>query len=157
MRKRLIDTDTMSFRSFFIVIVCRARNINTAAEFANWLGQKKEALFSLIYFFGSSCVYYIRVPIWCTISLIFLIFAHFGVYYIPHNNVIPQAMPHAIPQTHSVFFLVSQRQHHMVTMLRNDKHPNKIADRLAVKVFFQASDVLLLFFILFLILSLFCF
>ena len=39
-----------------------------------------------------------------------------------------------------------------------DKHPNIIADRLAVlKVFLQASDGVLLFFTLFLILSLFCF
>ena len=42
------------------------------------IGAKKGALFSLIYFFGSFCVYYI-----------------------PHNYVIPQPMPHAIPQTHS--------------------------------------------------------
>ena len=34
-----------------IVIVCRARNIKTAAAFANWLAPKKGALFSLIYFF----------------------------------------------------------------------------------------------------------
>ena len=56
-------------------------NIKTAAAFANWLAPKKGALFSLIYFFGSFCIYYI-----------------------PHNYVIPQAMPHAIPQTHSVFY-----------------------------------------------------
>ena len=42
------------------------------------IGAKNGALFSLIYFFGSFCVYYI-----------------------PHNYVIPQPMPHAIPQTHS--------------------------------------------------------
>ena len=42
----------------------------------NWLAPKKGAIFSLIYFF------------W--------------IYYIPHNYVIPQAMPHAIPQTHSL-------------------------------------------------------
>ena len=56
-------------------------NIKTAAAFANWLAPKKGALFSLIYFFGSFCIYYI-----------------------PHNYVIPQAMPHAIPQTHSSFY-----------------------------------------------------
>ena len=27
-----------------------------------------------------------------------------SIYYIPHNYVIPQAMPHAIPQTHSFFY-----------------------------------------------------
>ena len=42
--------------------------------------QKSTALFNLIYFFGSFCVYYI-----------------------PHNYVIPQAMPHAIPQLISPF------------------------------------------------------
>ena len=56
-------------------------NIKTAAAFANWLAPKKDALFSLIYFFGSFCIYYI-----------------------PHNYTIPQAMPHAIPQTHSAFY-----------------------------------------------------
>ena len=56
-------------------------NIKTAAAFANWLAPKTDALFSLIYFFGSFCVYYI-----------------------PHIYVIAQAMPHAIPQTHSVFY-----------------------------------------------------
>ena len=56
-------------------------NIKTAAAFANWLAPKKDALFSLIYFFGSFCIYYI-----------------------PHNYTIPQVMPHAIPQTHSAFY-----------------------------------------------------
>ena len=56
-------------------------NIKTAAAFANWLATKKDALFSLIYFFGSFCIYYI-----------------------PHNYVIPQAMPHAIWQTHSASY-----------------------------------------------------
>ena len=46
------------------------------------LTPKKGALFSLIYFFGSFCIYYI-----------------------PHNYVTPQAMPHAIPPTHSAFYL----------------------------------------------------
>ena len=49
----------------------------------NWLAPKKGAIFSLIYFFESFCLYYI-----------------------PHNYVIPQAMPHAIPQTHSAFYRV---------------------------------------------------
>ena len=56
-------------------------NIKTAAAFADWLAPKKGALFSLIYFFGSFCIYYM-----------------------PHNYVIPQAMPHVIPQTHSAFY-----------------------------------------------------
>ena len=56
-------------------------NIKTAAAFANWLAPKKDAFFSLIYFFGSFCIYYVT-----------------------HNYVIPQAMPHAIPQTHSAFY-----------------------------------------------------
>ena len=36
-------------------------------------------------------------------SLIYL-FALISIFYIPHNYVIPQAMPHAIPQTHSAFY-----------------------------------------------------
>ena len=44
---------------------------------------KKGVLFSLIYFFGSFCII---------------------LYYIPHNYVVPQAMPHAIPQTQSAFY-----------------------------------------------------
>ena len=31
-------------------------------------------------------------------------FAPFSIFYIPHNYVLPQAMPHAIPQTHSSFY-----------------------------------------------------
>ena len=56
-------------------------NIKTAAAFATWLAPKKDALFSLIYLFGSFCIYYI-----------------------PHNYVIPQAMPHAIWQIHSASY-----------------------------------------------------
>ena len=45
----------MSLHDFFIgVIVCRARNIKTAAVFANWLVPKKGTLFSLIIFGGYS-------------------------------------------------------------------------------------------------------
>ena len=33
----------------------------------------------------------------------FFFFAPFSINYIPHNYVIPQAMPHAIPQIHSAF------------------------------------------------------
>ena len=73
---------------FFIVVVIEpsllhsrlARNIKKAAACA-LIGVKKGAIFSLIYFFESFCI--------C---------------YIPHNYVILQAMPHAIPQTHSVFY-----------------------------------------------------
>ena len=36
-------------------------------------------------------------------SLIYF-FAPISIFYIPHNYVIPQAMPHAIPQTHSSFY-----------------------------------------------------
>ena len=34
----------------------------------------------------------------------FFFFAPFSINYIPHNYVIPQAMPHAIPQTHSACY-----------------------------------------------------
>ena len=57
-----------------------ARNIKKRL-LVSWLAPKKGAIFSLIYFFKSFCIYYI-----------------------PHNYVIPQAMPHAIPQTHSAFY-----------------------------------------------------
>ena len=36
-------------------------------------------------------------------SLIYF-FAPISIFYIPHNHVIPQAMPHAFPQTHSAFY-----------------------------------------------------
>ena len=36
-------------------------------------------------------------------SLIYF-FAKFSIFHIPHNYVIPQAVPHAIPQTHSSFY-----------------------------------------------------
>ena len=36
-------------------------------------------------------------------SLIYF-FAPVSIFYILHNYVIPQAMPHAIPQTHSAFY-----------------------------------------------------
>ena len=41
-------------------------------------------------------------------SLIYF-FAPISIFYIPHNYVIPQAMPHAIPQTHSAFTLTETR------------------------------------------------
>ena len=58
----------------------RAHNIKKAAA-CELIGAKKGAIFSLIYFFKS-----------------------FSIYYIPHNYVIPQAMRHAIPQTHSASY-----------------------------------------------------
>ena len=58
----------------------QARNIKKRL-LVSWLAPKKGAIFCLIYFFKSFCIYYI-----------------------PHNYVIPQAMPHAIPQTHSSFY-----------------------------------------------------
>ena len=39
----------------------------------------------------------------CSTSILFL--CAIFIYYIPYNYVIPQAMPHAIPQTHSSFYL----------------------------------------------------
>ena len=75
----------MSLRNFFIsAILCRARNIKLEQRLRlqiDWR-QKRAAFLSLIYFFGSFCVYDI-----------------------PHNYVIPQAMPHATPQTHAAFTL----------------------------------------------------
>ena len=58
-----------------------------AKRWLNQIGAKKKArkqarmLSCLIYFFGP-----------------------FSIYYILHDYVIPQAMPHAIPQTHSSFY-----------------------------------------------------
>ena len=68
-------------RAFWALWLSSYVNIKTAAAFSNWLASKKGTLFSLIYFLGSFCIYYI-----------------------PHNYVIPQAMPHDIPQTHSAFY-----------------------------------------------------
>ena len=38
------------------------------------------------------------------LSRLIYFFAPFPINYISHNYVIPQAMPHAIPQTHSPFY-----------------------------------------------------
>ena len=81
-KKNLIDRGKS--RSFSLLFDChssRARNIKKAAAW-ELIGAKKGAIFSLIYFFKSFCIYYI-----------------------PHNYVIPQAMAHAIKQTHSAFYL----------------------------------------------------
>ena len=63
---------------FFIVVVVEPSLLHSRLD-RNI--KKAAAIFSLIYFFESFCI--------C---------------YIPHNYVILQAMPHAIPQTHSVFY-----------------------------------------------------
>ena len=39
------------------------------------------------------------------LSCLIYFFGPFSIYYILHDYVIPQAMPHAIPQTHSSFYL----------------------------------------------------
>ena len=70
-------------KDYFLDFDCyrsRARNIKKAAA-CELIGAKKGAIFSLIYFFKSFCIYYI-----------------------PHNYVIPQAMPHATPQTQSASY-----------------------------------------------------
>ena len=38
-------------------------------------------------------------------------FAPFSINKIPHNDVFPQAMPHAIPQTHSAFYPLRLTMH----------------------------------------------
>ena len=38
------------------------------------------------------------------LSCLIYFFGPFSIYYILHDYVIPQAMPHAIPQTHSSFY-----------------------------------------------------
>ena len=68
------------FPSFLTVIVVEPATL-TKRLLVNRLVPKKGAIFSLIYFFKTFCIYYI-----------------------PHNYVITQAMPHAIPQTHSSFY-----------------------------------------------------
>ena len=70
-------------KEYFLDFDCyrsRACNIRKAAAY-ELIGAKKGAIFSLIYFFKSFCIYYIS-----------------------HNYVIPQAMPHATPQTHSASY-----------------------------------------------------
>ena len=70
-------------KDYFLDFDCyrsRARNIKKAAA-CELIGAKKGAIFSLIYFFKSLCIYYI-----------------------PHNYVIPQATPHATPQTQSASY-----------------------------------------------------
>ena len=67
--------------SFLALIVIVVEPAIKKRLLVNWLASKKGAIFSLIYFFKSFCIYYI-----------------------PPNYVIPQAMPHAIPQAHSPFY-----------------------------------------------------
>jgi len=78
------------------------------AVFANWLAPKKWRTFH----FGSFCVYYI-----------------------PHNYVIPQAMPHTIPQIHSAFY-----PHRKVFHLLWEKTFNKQISKL-VKATFQTDRI----------------
>ena len=67
---------------FLIVIVVERATLKRLKKNCLCIfGAKKGAIFSLIYFFESFCIY-------C----------------IPQNYIIPQAMPHAIPQTHSGFY-----------------------------------------------------
>ena len=81
LNKKLIDREkSRSLSWLFYFHRSRARNTKEAAD-RELIGAKKGAIFGLIYFFKSFCIYYI-----------------------PHNYVIPQAMPHAIPQTHSPFY-----------------------------------------------------
>ena len=91
--KKVIDRercDQEVLPGFLIVIVIEpsllhsrlARKIKQPASYAcAFIGSEKGAIFTLISFFESFCIYYI-----------------------PHNYVIPQAMPHAIPQTDSAFY-----------------------------------------------------
>ena len=75
MRTKLIDRGKSRSPSWlFDCHRCWARNIKKAAA-SELIGVKKRAIFSLIYFCESICLYYI-----------------------------PQAMPHAIPQTHFPFY-----------------------------------------------------
>ena len=87
-RKRLIESEKSRNPSWlFDCHRSRARKIKKVANFANWLAPKKGSLFSLIYFFQS-----------------------FSIYYIPHDYVTPQAMPHVIPQTHFSFYSIRSHQ-----------------------------------------------
>ena len=79
--KKLMDREkSRSLSWLFDCHRSRARNIKKRL-IVSWFAPKKGAIFSLIFFFTSFCIYYI-----------------------PHNYVTPQAMPHAIPQTHSAFY-----------------------------------------------------
>ena len=86
---------------------------DTENAFANWLAPKKGALFSIIHFFGSFCVYYI-----------------------PHNYVIPQAMPHAMPQTHSAFY-----PHSLVLQDHHQPHIHSKARALTTTVKWPSSSL----------------
>ena len=77
--EKLIDREKS--RSLSWLFDCHPRPQHQNAAVCELIGAKKDAIFSFIYFFKSFCIYYI-----------------------PHNYVIPQAMPHAIPQAHSSFY-----------------------------------------------------
>ena len=75
LNKKVIDREkSRSLSWLFDCHHSQARNIKEAAA-CKLIGAEKGAIFSLIYVFKSFCIYYI-----------------------PHNYVIPQAMPHAILQ-----------------------------------------------------------
>ena len=93
--------------------------------FANWLALKKDALFCLIYFFGS-----------------------FYIYHIPHNYVIPQVIPYAISQTHSACY-----PHRLSTeftlnhpLLPGANNRNVIITHRFLAAPVQASDILTVYF-----------
>ena len=67
--------------SFLALIVIVVEPAIKKRLLVNWLASKKGAIFTLIYFFKSFCIYYN-----------------------PPNYVIPQAMPHAVPQAHPPFY-----------------------------------------------------
>ena len=77
-----------TFCSAFLVLSSSNKWSNKAVSHSNWRqkgrGKDTRMLFILTYFFA---------PI--------------SIYYFPHNYVIPQAMPHAISQTHEFLLLPS--------------------------------------------------
>ena len=54
------------------------------------------------------------------LSHLIYFFAPFSINHIPHNYVIPQAMPHAIPQTHSTFY-----PHRLIDLIYTN-YPDKV-------------------------------
>ena len=70
-----------SFLAFWLSLIIVVEHATLKKRLlVNWLAPKMGAIFSLIYFFKSFCIYYIR-----------------------HKYVIPQAMPHAIPHSFRLY------------------------------------------------------
>ena len=77
--------------------------------------------------FDSGCSFSLKNDLMMMFFSLIYFFAPFSIFYIPHNYVILQTMPHAIPQTRSAFYphriwytLISRNWKELATMSCNN-------------------------------------